>query len=170
MALCSNFSMCGMLAVSRGRCRDCLSLRAPKDEDDCPLCRARGPIIFFPCDHKSCYKCSSAQRGLVNPFLFPGINPPYKFPLVVARCKKCQRQSCKCSVPDFQTPVEAHKEFFSRDTAKSVCLQCNPRGELPSHGEYLVLREGPDDVWRAEAGEAHEIVKGGVDGTTVVKV
>ena len=158
MALCANFQLCGMRAVCCGRCVSCLNLRIRKSDEDCPLCAQRGPVAILPCGHTSCYTCTAVQRGSVNPFLFPDIKPPFNMPLLVAKCKKCQSQWCKCLVPDFQTLDEAHKDFFSRDTVKGACLQCHPRGELPSHGKYLVTCEGPDDTWGAEAREAHEVV------------
>ena len=170
MALCANFQLCGMPAKSRGRCDACLSLRTPKVEDLCPVCAERGPVAVLPCGHKSCYTCTSVQRGCVNPILYPGLNPPYKTHLVMARCNKCKNHSCMCLVPDLQTAQEALEEFLSRDTAKGECLQCHPRGELPSHRKYLVPRERPDDVWGAEAGEAHEVVQDRVDGMTVVEL
>lgn len=168
MALCANFSLCGRTVDVRGRCSTCLALRMAKPAP-CPLCNALGPLVVLPCGHESCIACASPQCGYVNPFLFPGINPPFSATLLRARCKKCDDVSCTCLVPDFQTPEEALEEFVSRALAKKTCLQC-PGGELPGHANNLVQRERPDDIWGAEARQAHQVVQGRVNGLPVVEL
>lgn len=170
MALCANFPLCGRTMDVRGRCKTCLTLLVRRLPLLCPLCKTLGPLVVLPCGHESCFACASVQCGFVNPFLFPGVNPPFGV-LLYARCKKCKSLSCACAclVPDFQTPLEALDEFVSRPLAKKACLQC-PRGELSGHADNLVGRERPDDIWGAGAREAHQVVQCGVNGLPVVEL